>query len=49
MMVDNVKDYLGSNVDKLERELTKLSFNWSCADLSELDKDNQVDELKNKY
>jgi len=49
MMVDNVKDYLESSVEKLERELTKLSFNWLYADLSELDRDNQVDELKNKY
>ena len=49
MMLENVKSYFESNVEKLEVELTKLSFDWSCVDLSELDKDNQVDELKNKY
>jgi len=49
MMLEDIKSYFESNVEALEVELTKLSFNWSCVDLSELDKDNQVDELKNKY
>ena len=47
MMLEDIKSYFESNVETLEVELTKLSFNWSCVNLSELDKDNQVDELKN--
>jgi len=49
MMLEDIKAYFESNVETLEVEITKLSFNWSCTNLSELDKDNRVEELKHKY
>ena len=47
--MEYVKNYFESNMVALEVELTQLSFSWSCTNLSELYKDNRVDELKNKY
>jgi len=49
MMVDNVKSYFETATEQLEVELTELSFNWSDVTLSDIENDNKIDELKNKY
>jgi len=49
MMLENVQSYFKSNIELLERELTILSFNWSDVKLSDIEHDDTIDTLKQKY